>query len=78
MLALVPVREKWERVTRSHAVNIDAIDHRAWCCVAPTTAEERDGMTSCDETSEDLMEMELCTARLRVLTILPIQYQNAH
>jgi hypothetical protein len=59
-------------------VDIDAVDHRARGCLAPSAAEKLDSVTSRDKTTEYLMEMELCATRLRVFTILPIQYENAH
>jgi hypothetical protein len=75
---VVPVREKGIAVARPDAVNIDAVNHRARCCIAPSTAQEFDGVTPSYETPEYLMEMELCATRLRVFTVLPIQYKNAH
>jgi hypothetical protein len=65
-------------MARPDAVNVDAVNHRARCCVAPSTAEEIDGMTPSYETPEYLMKMELCATRLRVFTVLPIQDKYAH
>jgi hypothetical protein len=59
-------------------VNIDAVDHRARCCVAPSTTEEFDSVALCYETPEYLMKVKLCATRLRVFTVLPIDNKNAH
>jgi hypothetical protein len=57
---------------------INAVDHRARRSVAPPAAEQIDSVTARRESAEYLMEMELCAARLRVLTVLPVQNENAH
>jgi hypothetical protein len=59
-------------------MNINAIDNRARRSFAPPAAEKIDFVAPRCESAEYLMEMDLCAARLRVLTVLPVQNENTH
>jgi len=59
-------------------VNVDPVDHCPPSCVAPSTAEEIDGVTPSNETPEYLMQVKLRATRLWVFTVLPVEDKNAH
>jgi len=75
---IIPMREKWICVSRSHTVHVDAI----YCCarrrVIPPAAKQIDGVSASRKAPEYLMEVKLCAACLRILSILPIEDENFH
>src|SRR6478672_9601538 len=78
ILPIIPVREKWICVSRSHAVHIDAVYCCATCRVIPPAAKQSDGVTASREAPEYLMKVKLCAARLRIFSVLPVEDENFH
>src|SRR6185369_15146193 len=60
------------------ADDIDAIERHARSAAGPPAAEQRYVVTAGGQPSEDFVEMNLCPARLRVFSILPVDEQDLH
>jgi hypothetical protein len=59
-------------VSRADPVNLDPVEMRAMWSIWPRAADQIDAMTARDDAAEDLPEVKLGTAGVRVRVILPI------
>jgi hypothetical protein len=59
-------------------MHIDTVEDNALRGTLPSTAKQIYAVTSAREPAENLMEMKLCSARLRVLAVLPVEYEDSH
>ena len=59
------------------AVHLDAIDGLAGICAAESGCEEGDGVAARGEPAEDLVQVDLRTACLRIEPVLPVQDQDS-
>jgi hypothetical protein len=59
-------------------VNVDAIEGYAWSSILPGAAKQIHTVSAGDDAAEDFLEVKLGTARLRILVILPVEYEYAH
>ena len=82
-----PVREqsairatgkRWPCEPRPDADDINPVERCASRATRPSAAEQRHFVTPSGESSENLVQMQLCPACLRILPILPIDEQNLH
>jgi hypothetical protein len=62
----------------SDAVYVNAVNIRALRSCFPSAAQQFHGVAAVNEPAEDLMKVKLCTARLRVFAILPVEYKYSH
>jgi hypothetical protein len=59
-------------------MNVNAVNFRAPRSRIPSAAQQIHAVPAGDESAEDLMKVKLCSARLRVLAILPVEYEDSH
>ena len=78
VLPVVAVREERKGVSRADAEHLDPIDPRARRTARPPAAEQPYLVPLRGEPAEDLVEMNLRAAGLRILEILPVHEQDAH
>ena len=74
--AVVQGRGEAECMTPSGPVHVDAVDAHATGRAVPARREERDAMTARGEPAEDLVQVDLGAARLRVLAVLPVDDED--
>jgi hypothetical protein len=74
----VSVHVEREGVARADAVNGQPVERRAGRAAGPAPTEQRYLVPASGEAPEDLVEVDLRPAGLGVLTVLPIDEQNAH
>ena len=74
----VSVCEQWERVPSSDAVHLDAVEPRVRGTSRPAPTEESNVMPGACETTEYFVHVNLGAAGLRIVTVLPVEEQNAH
>jgi hypothetical protein len=72
------MRQEWEAVSRSDAMNVDPVECRARRAARPSATEQPDLVPTGRKTAEDLVQVNLGATGLRILTVLPIHEQNAH
>jgi hypothetical protein len=65
-------------MTGPDSVNVDPIQIRARGRIRPRAAQQINGMTTGDDAAENLPEMKLGTAGLRILVILPVEDKYPH
>jgi hypothetical protein len=75
-LAIGTPREKPKRESRAHANDVQTIKVRTWRRARPTSAEQRDLVSGCGESTEYLVEVRLGAPRLWILAILPVHDVN--
>src|SRR6267378_978531 len=74
----VPPREKRVRTAIPYSVHLDPLEIGALLCPLPRTAEKVDAVTAGSQSCEDLPEVKLGAASLRVFVVLPVEYEYPH
>src|SRR6267143_1565147 len=74
----VPPREERVSGAISDAVDFDASEIDALRRPLPGTAQKVDAVTASGQSCEDLPEMKLGAARLRIFVVLPVEYEYPH
>jgi hypothetical protein len=65
-------------MARPNSVNVDTVKCRATRGILPSAAQQLDRVAALRDAAENLVEVQLCSATLRILTVLPVQNENAH
>jgi hypothetical protein len=72
------VCEERVRLASPDSVNVNSIELDALRRVSPGAAKKIHAMPARDDAAEDFLEVKLGAACLRILVILPVQYEYAH
>ena len=75
---VVAVREERKAVARTDAIHVDAVERCARRTSRPSAAQQAHLVSLERETPEDLVQVDLGAAGLRILTILPVDDEDAH
>jgi len=59
-------------------MNLNAVNDCARSGAGPSAAQQIHAVSFRNEPAEDLMKVKLCPARLRILAILPVEYEDSH
>jgi hypothetical protein len=59
-------------------MNVDPIEFHSLRGVHPRGAQEIDAVSPRDDATEDLPEVKLSAARLRILVVLPVEDEYPH
>ena len=65
-------------MARADAIDLDPVERGARRTVRPAAAQQRDLVPLRGEPPEDLVQMDLGAARLRILAVLPVDDENSH
>jgi hypothetical protein len=77
-ICVIPASEEWVRLTITDPVNVDTIQIHARGSIFPGAAEKIDTVSALDDAAENLLEVKLGAAGLRILVILPVEYEYPH
>ncbi|MDQ2766881.1 MAG: hypothetical protein M3Y30_06965 [Gemmatimonadota bacterium] len=75
---VVAARDELEGVPRSYAMHVDPVECRALRRARPTAPQQRDLVPARRQPAEDLVQMNLGAAGVRILAVLPIDDEHAH
>ena len=71
-------REKGKRVPRADTNHLDVIQSGVRIGAHPTAAQQRDLVAGRREPPEDLVQMDLGAAGLRIVAVLPVDEEQPH
>ena len=74
----VPPRDKWIGAATSNAVDLDAAEVGARRRRFPRAAEEVHAVAKSNQPRENFPEVKLSAASLRILVVLPVEYEYPH
>jgi hypothetical protein len=74
----VPPREKRISTAIPDAMDLDPLEIDALRRSLPGAAEKIDAVTAGSQSREDLPEMKLSSASLRIFVVLPVEYEYPH
>jgi hypothetical protein len=75
---VIPARKEWVCVTIPDPVDVYTVEIHPLRSVLPRAAKKIHLVSALDDATEHFLEMKLGTARVRILVILPIEYEYPH
>jgi hypothetical protein len=73
-----PSGKRWPRESGADTDDVDPVERCASGATWPSAAQQRHFVTAGGQSSENLVEVKLSTACLRILPVLPIDDEDPH